>query len=101
MPKSEDIMREFKDREGRRYANERELNRGQFMHLVVHRANFQVDEPFFGGSMVTYYAETASNPGMAVGVMLRYGTGERRYMQVLDARLADTKQEAMAIEVNL
>ncbi len=83
-------MREFKDREGLRYANERELNRSQFVHLVIHRANFQVDEPFFGGSLVTYYAETGSSPGTAIGVMLRYGTGERRYMQVLDARLSET-----------
>ncbi len=82
-------MREFQDRDRARYAKERELNRSQFVHLVVHRANFQVDEPFFGGSMVTYYTAIGNNPGTAIGVMIRKGTGDRRYIQILDARLTE------------
>lgn len=91
-------MREFKDRDGRRYASERELDRSQFIHLVIHRANFQVDEPFYGGSLVTYYAETGGSPGTAIGVMVRYGTGVRRYIQVLDARI---ESKVMTTEVDL
>ncbi len=91
-------MRAFQDRERSRYATERELNRSQFMHLVIHRANFQVDEPFFGGSLVTYYAEIGNNPGTPIGVMVRKGTGERRYIQILDARLSKTTE---VIEVDL
>ncbi len=86
-------MREFQDRDRRRYATERELNRSQFVHLVIQRATTQLDEPFFGGSMVTYYAEIGNNPGTAIGVMVRYGTGNRRYIQILDARLSKATTE--------